>query len=182
MVEIETLLSWAEVCSVKANAKSRDQKWSETLSERTPARAFVRSAPRPLSYTIVSLSLAGRGDRQRARNQLSAGLPSGSRAWLFGAQRQPVMPCPSVIVKMRSTAGSLTFSTCARRPVNLRRSRVGCIAQPKVRPLIVGRDVAAAAHHVFALAHPVGGQIDGGSDASRGLFSVPPTSFNSTQW
>src|ERR1700731_4339073 len=44
----------------------------------------------------------------------------------------------------------------ARRPVDFGGARIGSVPQSKVRTLIVRRDVAAAAHHVFSLPHPVG--------------------------
>ena len=58
---------------------------------------------------------------------------------------------------------------------------VGGVAEAEVGPLIVGRDVAAAAHHVFALADAVGGEVDGCADGIARASSLP-TRLNSTQW
>ena len=52
--------------------------------------------------------------------------------------------------------GKLDFLDRSGRPVNLGSSRVKRIAKAEMRALIVGRDVAAAAHYVFTLANSVG--------------------------
>src|SRR6266700_2503521 len=53
----------------------------------------------------------------------------------------------------------------SRRPANLDRPRIGGIAKAEMRALVVGRDVAAAAHYVLALPDAVGSQVNGRAHA-----------------
>src|ERR1700722_10965594 len=60
-------------------------------------------------------------------------------------------------------------------PMNLNGIHGGCVADPEVRPLIVGRLIAAAAKYICSLTKAVRRQID------RGAHSVPRTLWAANQ-
>src|ERR1039457_6470031 len=84
------------------------------------------------------------------------------KTWLFGAQNaRNALPLGDGEYPIH--CGQLYNLLDPGRPANLGTSGVGRIAEPEVRPLIVRRDIAPAAHHVLSLAKTVGRQIYRGS-------------------
>ena len=65
--------------------------------------------------------------------------------------------------------------------MNLNRSSISCVSQPKVWPLVIRRDETSSAHHVFTLTDTIRSQIDGSTDGIAGAFGTTYQSSSSTQ-
>ncbi len=74
---------------------------------------------------------------------------------------------------MRSTPGTVNFSTLPLGQCTSIASTVVAGTKSKVRPRIVGRQIASAADDIFALLHPVCGEIDGRANSvARALWAA----------